>query len=974
MAAVADYRAWNEVVADTFFVPEVAGHRVFMDMADDVLTVIGERRGMPDSEVIPSITRSTVAHLRLDAGKHELFDWFDGEQALWRREVTRLGVAEIDSLRSIPPPTLALMALFVVAAERMGRDPEHRSGAHAYYRHLVDVLGLPQSATERLVESFRHSTEAYWGDLADWLDAMDGRFGHPTANARASARYIGLPVSQAVVRRTERRALHRLFAKSGVGPGQEMTDDELRSLLEMGIKRAHRGGLKRLWADDGLRDYLCQVAAYELSVWDGATDAGQSLGDDVEARLSLVAWSRRDGFRRSIAFGVGRPGGTNDGATWRLEGLDGEKEIATTRLGPTVGFTGDAGGLTGSDVLSGVIRVAMPDGSVWTRRPTAIVVLKEDAVTGVYVETDETSLRSAHIVAVSSAADVAEVEAVLREISDPNFTRSILGDGRWTLFGRVVFDGRRPSRPVRGALAKLVPKVAGQVELVGGIALPGLSACFSTLSPPDVLFDFASERPVRVSVEDESGNEILAKHLMRTDRLVLADTSWTDGDYVVRIDGDTPDDDRRFRLRSAESEPFRAPVTTVCHTTSGRGVLEPTESPEAGDAAVVRGACATSPRSIRRTTAPSPTPSWAFRSRCASTGGVRLPSTDQECFVTGAHRFSITGGAHEPQVHLCQRCGYRKVTAYQSWRRSTPDPTRRVHRTHLASPEPSRPSVGPGLREVCDSMTYLGSGSLPDVRVLLAAAPSLGVRADEFVADLSALAFLDVSATMNRWIVQPPTLVRAGGSILLTGGWRPTDLRRLTDWLERDVEWPTDGKLGTPRIDGRRIEDLPPSSELLPHVPRVHGGSDLLARLPTITDVVDALPEVPAPSTSAEKFGVRPLGWVAVSDTRTPGLYRWMAGRRRRFGFRRPDGLLVAVTSEAGKHLAGAEAGLELMAYDEQERLLRVPFGARLPGLYDRAAVLRSGRAPWPDREAGAHVYERISPIFAAELKGRLYP
>lgn len=55
-----------------------------------------------------------------------------------------------------------------------------------------------------------------------------------------------------------------------------------------------------------------------------------------------------------------------------------------------------------------------------------------------------------------------------------------------------------------------------------------------------------------------------------------------------------------------------------------------------------------------------------------------------------------------------------------------------------------------------------------------------------------------------------------------------------------------------------------------------------------------------------------------------------------------------------------------LLAYEPDDQVLKVPLGANLPGLYERAAVLASGMAPFPND--GSLCYPFVSPEMAGHL------
>ena len=68
------------------------------------------------------------------------------------------------------------------------------------------------------------------------------------------------------------------------------------------------------------------------------------------------------------------------------------------------------------------------------------------------------------------------------------------------------------------------------------------------------------------------------------------------------------------------------------------------------------------------------------------------------------------------------------------------------------------------------------------------------------------------------------------------------------------------------------------------------------------------------------------------------------------------------------KYASAADSGLPLVGYDADQRVLYAPLGADLPGLYGRAAVLCSGRAPHENLEERLLEYHNVPPRFATRI------
>ena len=114
-----------------------------------------------------------------------------------------------------PPPVLALLAVLTLA-EEMGHDADF--APNAYYPRLFRLLMIKDTGQQRrLRTSYMREAETLWRGLNDWLAAADGQFGLPSAYA-LSHRYIGLPMSQALVRAADRQHFRGCSAALGCRP------------------------------------------------------------------------------------------------------------------------------------------------------------------------------------------------------------------------------------------------------------------------------------------------------------------------------------------------------------------------------------------------------------------------------------------------------------------------------------------------------------------------------------------------------------------------------------------------------------------------------------------------------------------------------------------------------------------------------------------------------------------------------------
>lgn len=212
--------------------------------------------------------------------------------------------------------------------------------------------------------------------------------------------------------------------------------------------------------------------------------------------------------------------------------------------------------------------------------------------------------------------------------------------------------------------------------------------------------------------------------------------------------------------------------------------------------------------------------------------------------------------------------------------------------------------------------------------------------------------------------------------------------RRLVERLTADVETlggrvtreAQDDAPSIVRIDGLRLPDLRDVAKSTgTHLGlrveiSVEPGPTIAALLPPLDSVLAGLRVVTLPTkVDTEVYNAATGRWMASGYPDGPGAYRFQT---------EPSMYVYATPSELSsglgrlgdarlvKHLSAAQHHVSLIAYDPEARSLLAQLGARLPGLYERAAVLCSGCAP--RREGGIVRYAGVPPTVATMLAERL--
>lgn len=137
--------------------------------------------------------------------------------------------------RKSPPPNLAVLALSVAAASEMHRDEV--AASHAYYYRLAQLLApgesheYLESLRRRLAESF-DVVAHWWCELSDWVDA-NPQVGVNTIRKHKHLTRIGYPLSQALLRRSDRMRLTHFFDQLDLKTFGVPTEEFLITKLEL---------------------------------------------------------------------------------------------------------------------------------------------------------------------------------------------------------------------------------------------------------------------------------------------------------------------------------------------------------------------------------------------------------------------------------------------------------------------------------------------------------------------------------------------------------------------------------------------------------------------------------------------------------------------------------------------------------------------------------------------------------------------
>ncbi len=997
---------WNRAVVAVVYTTEKAGLPVYLDMDEEILREIASAAGYegPDPQrALCEAVRETL----------DLRPWGD----VFKAHVKRLGAWRRAARRRAPgedldaPPVLPLLALLALAAEKMGADADFAQ--HAYYPRLYKLLGADTPhAQARVQEEYRACGEDLWGSLNQWLELLDGALGTPTAYA-LSFRYVGLPMSQALVRATDRRKLPDLFRLFGLAPGMQVAASDMVRLLEAWVTQDPSpvgNHFKHAFSNVHAKERIAEVVSLELLSWDGTNPEG-SVHGSVATSVRLVAGLRSLPVP-ALELGLqAHFAGVDGPATVRITSAVGEA--------PELGFEPSsagwltARGLAGVDIgsmLNGVLVLEEQETSATsTRRPRGLVTLRRDEFLGTFAEVERVQLGEDFLLLVRDEKRLAaKVEDALSQVARPGHTRVNALPGLpsgWVIFRDVQIMAVK-SGDLGAALNPLVPIVTSQLSLSEGLKLPGRIRKFSSLDPPEIRAVTQNAETLRVTLRSSEQTTPTVEKAWQNDSpaivVRLGELSLLDGDYTVQLfegDAKKPRQQAILRLRSSDTvDTFlweQAPRLVYDLSRSGWGPLSAVEYDEAQDEFVEGPFTAGDGEPLR---APVGSAVWWAADKpppgVMSTAPALVATPDPEsCVVTGAHHLEFPtfyGKATSQTIDgVCKYCGLVKRLPAWAPKCKGAAGAKQVLSLDVNELEAVQPEK-PFWAAAMDGLVHVGGGTIGLLERLALQVEGSSLFVDEFARALEVLGHLQVQRDDDL----RPTAFECSANYLaglpdcqeyvVVGCWS----RSARAALKREVEH----RKGSFRVSRASsggptrysIANLDPAAAQAAAdaaqpgaVAVADAARGMLPMIETLSTIRTALTSIFLPAAKrTERFHLGSSSWVACAAPDKPGAYRLQSSFMSTYvhvsSEELAEGCGRVATAQLSKHLAALDAGRPLLAYDTKQQQLLVPLGADLPGLLGRVAVLCSGRLPLADTKRRVIVYRDVPEDVAQGLAGLL--
>lgn len=1011
-----EYLELDSAICQHFFHTGNEGRPVYLDVEPAELDWCGSLLGHEPGGFQDKLVSATRRLLYLEDLGTPVLRRFENANRDWFKSLR--AARQIRGMRVPPPPTLGLLALFVIPAEQMGSHGG-RGGSHQrYYPVLTELLDIPESTLKRFVTSFAETVEDLWRGLNAWLESEDGRFGLPTAFS-LSHRYVGLPVSQALIRETERRQLRRMFAQYGLGPNDAIANEEMQEILDEWISQISSPAsrqLQKLWKSRENRDQLSAIAATELAAWDGY---GFEQHGDAQKRISsshkcwlYLADRPVSLFESETAFGVAIKGSDAlSESRFAFETTTKPLEIRLKNLREgLMGFDGGDYGIDTSSLFEGKISLSAQDDER-SRLPRDLVPFEFDSLCNAWVESDSMELGGTYRVLIADRF-LGKALPILETIGGKRIEPSPLTGAPegWLAFNNfqpVVSPGVELLESPDYHLSALRSRPVKKMTLIGGLRLPGRIERYSLDAMPSIVVVSDSSSPLAVKITSQDLAVGSDKFTYRSPEtappfsLDLEPLIPFVGDFELLLEaGDSPVQAISLRLRtSAEPDPQGWQNFDDLVHRAGDALWPLRAVPaDQDDGTIVAGAVSFGdnkelPDVDLSLALGFAEPSIELIPRQIISAPL-IPS--DSCVITGKHNFVFPtfDGSYSTgwMWGECKYCSSRK-RAPRNHRRAEHMKTRKSEtRAALTLREQNASernlSFQGGSLEVsadaaADAVVYLGKGTAATLNQISRQCENSAIFAADFLRNLESLGLIEVARNRDLDAVSfevGPTvaITTAENAIMLLGPWveenkalaRQTAEEQGAEWLEYET-----GGLTVSSILGMELAHLESVfGDTIHYAERA--GLEILSKLPALSAVGATLERRPfLRNTNTSAYDVSSARWLNISSKlEAPGAYLESIGYRRQYLFRSTDDVADNQAAVADpylvKHLAMQLHGRSLVQFDKINATFSVPLGCDIPGLYGRAAVLEGGVLP--SVESGRLVYKGISEYFAEQLINKL--
>lgn len=995
----------NEVISEIVYSQDKSGLPVHLDLDDTSIASIEALQGITPQEFRDQLV-SAVGRIHKKHDLLRIFSEFGEATSRWIRKGDYLAT----------PPALSLLAVLSIAADEM--VAEENISANNYYLRLSKVLarsGGIAPEPNALGRLYRPVAIELWKSLVTWLEAWQGDRGKPTVplpgdlTENDAHKYIRMPISQALLRESDRTNLYKMFSANNLDPAMTVSEELMSVLLEQWTMSPYATNqLKKIWRVEEYRESFVLLVISALDSWPGAeveTNGETKTSSKVGLTLVLDKWMNRAEFGIEIRY----VGSTSLNEIEIRTADESFTRSLVVPAGPKSVRIADLSAFDTSSLINGIVEIKNGNiGIKGQRRPRAIVPMLFQQASNEYIEVAGVAMGSVHGLLVRNSTEndlEAKVRELIADVARPGW--SVVDTSRfsgfpeeWTLFQNVdivvPFDVQSLKYKF---LEVLVPLEAPSVQLSNGFKIPGRRERWLRSSPPEIFAVVPRETKVAISITNSAGVVVAETTACpRASLLELDEYDLPTGSYQATI---TSDDGETFGSSFALVD-ADMPNPTALHKSKRLGhLLEPSrgfasvsaeqfENPD--QISALRGlhhpTLSTPVLPILNSVIPI-TQMWKSKLEASVNSPATklsvMHSPKNACVSTGSHIMILPtfyGKSGNGMVEgVCKFCGLtRKYPARGRLKKELRESTSTAKNTSHTIKElaPLVQALPPieiqqfdAWDDVFEALCYLRQGSVTDLEAVSARLSGGSVGVERLVRYLSALGHIDV--VMNErvrpslWAVSPAVVVQTSKNKAHLAGFRSSQLlsqirervishsgeiklyENLNAPVSISIEFPTAFQIDFNAVFEGLID---PITQKQIQISR-SSCREVLVQCAPISKIIEDSPKVSRPNFSQvniwrPEFGV----WERCDSNNMPGAFQHI-GHGYSYTFNESEiglgDLTTAGSPSTVKHNASRIAGIPLIFYSPDTQVLVARLGAELPPMMNRALTSLTGQLPIED-------------------------
>ncbi len=817
------YSQLNDLLCDTIFSKEKFLRPAYVEIDEQVEAELIDFFECESSEIRSHIAKLVADRISQTGTTHDPFVGIHRDLLKWRKSL----VQEVSNYPEIP-----LLLTFTFAAVDMGGEGGH--DPNAYYPRLHEMLKVSEQGA--LAESYRNFSSYLWGSLNYWLDVIHkGQYGIGTAYSIGAQKHVGYPLSQALIRSTDRKKLPRLFRRNGFSAFTSIIENDIEPIIDewvsaeehaFGSYRSPSKPFKRLWEQTEAREKMCTLICRELESWDGSVPKifreDGALVDDEELLVRLEATKTSfPSNKLNVSFAVS--GFTiKDKQSIDVIDVIGQKHSISLAADPSGWMRPNVGVLpiSDQDLLEKGLNVEYNESLRASRPPKKVVVLRLDDLTHRFREVERIELGVRTMVIVQDFKETLNsVRQIIRTCSRPTPKEILSGElpglpEGWVLFTDVeLFQPPTPELVKHTNLESLKPVHSGSLTFSSGLQLPGRTPKWHGAIGLEIRATVVGSSKLTVKIEQIEDGEIIStqetEYFQQTIIHKIDKHELEDGDYKVHILVGEESDlfaSKNLYIRSADSP------DSETWKNAERLVYDLRRSPCAALVASplvseeylhIDGAIAvfedTSQLNLSMRV-PQETEWWGTKTAIIDSKVKSFSLADSSnypCFENGNHYVEYPTaepnksgtGYQKPEggklVGVCKYCGLVRRSPANPWvlariRERTLE-KKSIVKVEVALPKisiedlPNVDTLSVSPDHALDALMHLGGGSDGYISSVASNVDPSALFRHEFVRSLEQLAHIDVSRDslfqIESWEINPSIVVKTDTDYFLTGYW-----------------------------------------------------------------------------------------------------------------------------------------------------------------------------------------------------------